>query len=90
MRLLNLDDSGRLGLTGPINRDVPEYAILSHTWGPDGEEVAYEDMVNGSGKDKPGYTKLRFAQSKYSVAAYDTHGLKLAALYRSTTVDNAP
>jgi hypothetical protein len=62
MRLLKLDDSGRLSLTGPFHRDIPEYAILSHTWAPDGEEheVTYEDMVKDAGKDKPGYDKLQF------------------------------
>jgi hypothetical protein len=40
-----LDDSGRLSLTGPFNQDIPEYAILSHTWGLDGEEVTYEDST---------------------------------------------
>jgi hypothetical protein len=60
MRLLKLDDSGGLCLIGPLNRDIPEYAILSHTWGADGEEVTYEDMIKGTGKDKPGYTKIKF------------------------------
>jgi len=60
MRLLKLDDSGMLSLIGPLNRDIPEYAILSHTWGPGGEEVTYEDMIKGTGKDKPGYAKLQF------------------------------
>jgi Heterokaryon incompatibility protein (HET) len=60
MRLLTLDDGGRLSLTGPFNQDIPEYAILSHTWGPDGEEVTYEDMMKGTGNDKPGYKKLQF------------------------------
>jgi Heterokaryon incompatibility protein (HET) len=60
MRLLKLDDSGSICLIGPLNRDIPEYAILSHTWGADGEEVTYEDMIKGSGKEKLGYTKLKF------------------------------
>jgi len=41
-------------------RDVPHYAILSHTWGE--EEVTYQDMVNKRGLDeisrKQGYPKL--------------------------------
>ncbi|KAF4337494.1 beta transducin [Fusarium beomiforme] len=32
------------------------YAILSHTWGDD--EVTFEDMMQGRGKDKKGYTKV--------------------------------
>tara|TARA_R110002003_G_scaffold699_2_gene21082 strand:- start:2349 stop:3077 length:729 start_codon:yes stop_codon:yes gene_type:complete len=36
------------------------YAILSHTWGADGEEVTFEDLANGTGKAKPGYRKIKF------------------------------
>jgi hypothetical protein len=36
-------------LIGPLNRDIPEYAILSHTWEAEGEEVTYED-IKGVGK----------------------------------------
>jgi hypothetical protein len=71
LRLLKLDDSGRLTLIGPLNRDIPEYAILSHTWGADGEEVTYEDMIKGVRKDKPGYSKL-----KYCAEQAFRHGLR--------------
>ena len=60
MRLLKFDDSGGFSLIGPLNRDIPEYAILSHTWGADGEEVTHEDLMNGTGKGKPGYSKIKF------------------------------
>lgn len=60
MRLLELDDSGRLSLMPPASRNVPKYAILSHTWGADGEEFTHEDMIKGTGQDKCGYRKLKF------------------------------
>jgi hypothetical protein len=34
------------------------YAILSHTWGKDSDEVTFEDMKAGMPKDKVGYEKL--------------------------------
>ena len=40
--------------------DIPQYAILLHTWGADGEEVSYKDFVDGIGKHKSGYSKLVF------------------------------
>jgi hypothetical protein len=40
--------------------NIPQYAILSHTWGADGEEVTFKDVMEGSGKDKAGYDKIRF------------------------------
>jgi Heterokaryon incompatibility protein (HET) len=41
-----------------LGSDVPPYAILSHTWDPD-EEVSYEEMINGSGKQKAGLLKIK-------------------------------
>jgi hypothetical protein len=35
---------------------VPYYAILSHTWGE--EEVSFDEMQDGKGKDKAGYKKI--------------------------------
>ncbi|PQE19017.1 hypothetical protein CJF31_00011382 [Rutstroemia sp. NJR-2017a BVV2] len=61
MRLLH-SETGRLTLTKDFTGDdqIPPYAILSHTWGLDDEEVTFEDMVNGTGEVKPGYEKIRF------------------------------
>src|ERR1700722_5501352 len=61
MRLLERKPNGKLVLTEHNTKDIPPYAILSHTWAEDNsEEVAYEDMIKGAGKDKPGYTKIKF------------------------------
>ena len=59
MRLLECEN-GKFSLTKDLNRDIPQYAILSHTWGPDEEEVTYRDLVDGTGVGKVGYEKLRF------------------------------
>ena len=50
----------RKGSEMPIDDDIPQYAILSHTWGADTDEVTFGDMTNGTGKNKPGYEKIRF------------------------------
>jgi len=60
MRLLKLDSPGKLSLTKDLLDDIPPYAILSHTWGADEDEVTFSDLENGSGKSKAGYAKLRF------------------------------
>ena len=39
---------------------IPPYAILSHTWGRDDDEVTFKDLTSGTGKNKPGYDKIRF------------------------------
>ncbi|KAM0147375.1 hypothetical protein ACHAPG_010616 [Botrytis cinerea] len=62
MRLLQYSDTGRFTLTKDFIGDdqIPPYAILSHTWGPNNEEVTFENILNGTGEVKPGYEKIRF------------------------------
>ena len=62
MRLLLCSDTGEFSFNKDLVGDdtIPPYAILSHTWGADAEEVTFEDITNGTGKDKPGYEKIRF------------------------------
>jgi hypothetical protein len=61
MRLLECDNAGEFSLTRDlVGDDVPQYAILSHTWGADTEEVTFEDLMSGVDKDKTGYNKIRF------------------------------
>jgi len=50
MRLLKFDTLGELVLTEDLVRDIPCYAILSHTWGADGDETTFKDLENGSSK----------------------------------------
>ncbi|RFU28189.1 hypothetical protein B7463_g8127, partial [Scytalidium lignicola] len=62
MRLLQRSNTGEFSLTKDLVGDdiIPPYAILSHTWGVDAEEVTFEDLTSGTGKDKLGYEKIRF------------------------------
>ena len=60
MRLLQVDENGEFSLTDDIINNIPPYAILSHTWGEDHEEVNFKDLVIGPRKTKSGYKKLRF------------------------------
>lgn len=41
-------------------KDIPGYAILSHTWGTDGEEITYKEFLEGQDKRKSGYCKITF------------------------------
>ena len=60
MRLLKLDSHGAVSLTEEYVDDAPPYAILSHTWGRDKDEVTFNDLEKGSGTSKAGYAKLQF------------------------------
>jgi hypothetical protein len=73
MRLLQLDDNGECSLVERVGSDIPRYAILSHAWGGDGDEVTFQDLMNGRGKDKPGYLKVRFCTEQAA-----TNGLRFS------------
>jgi hypothetical protein len=55
MPLLKFDDNRELCLIWYHSGGIPEYAILSHTWGADGaeDEVTFQDLTNGYAKLTP-------------------------------------
>ncbi|KAI1264131.1 hypothetical protein F5Y18DRAFT_85247 [Xylariaceae sp. FL1019] len=66
MRLLKIDSSGQLSITKDLVADqIPPYAILSHTWGADEDEVTFQDFNDLSMekvRSKLGYRKLCFCR----------------------------
>jgi hypothetical protein len=61
MRLLERNNGDEFSLTKDfIDDDIPKYAILSHTWGADTEEVNFRDPMDRTSKSKAGYNKIRF------------------------------
>ncbi|KAH5983399.1 hypothetical protein HBI84_247440 [Parastagonospora nodorum] len=71
MRLLHFDQSGRLCLTKDLSEDELSsypYAILSHTWGTDDEEMTFTDLTQGTRHTEVKYEKLRFCGKQ---AAHD-------------------
>jgi hypothetical protein len=75
MRLLQ-GEAGSFSFKEFRDDEVPPYAILSHTWLPkkkkggkeawdeeeeeEEQEPTYEDLMDGTGKNKPGYKKIQF------------------------------
>jgi ankyrin repeat protein len=67
MRLLRVEDDGSFSLVEYLGSDgIPAYAILSHTWGPDHEEVNFRDLSElvHTTTAKVGYQKLTFCASQ--------------------------
>jgi hypothetical protein len=60
MRLLSTNADGGFSLTSFTGNNIPSYAILSHTWGPDDQEVTFQDMCNATRSTKNGYRKIQF------------------------------
>ncbi|RMZ80954.1 hypothetical protein DV738_g2498, partial [Chaetothyriales sp. CBS 135597] len=66
MRLLTFDERGMLKHTKDLITDIPPYAILSHRWGADEDEILFDDVAKGIDTSKAGYAKVKFCaeQSK--------------------------
>ena len=60
MRLLKYGENEDLSIDEFDEDTKPPYAILSHRWGAEADEVTFEDVVGNRGKNKPGYAKIRF------------------------------
>jgi hypothetical protein len=60
MRLLQRSDTGEITLTRDLHNALPPYAILSHSWAPDVEELTFQDITSGLDVEKAGYKKIRF------------------------------
>ena len=61
MRLLKCGPGGEVSLTKDLVDDVPAYAILSHTWGADEDEVVFDDFEKRRVTSRVGgYRKLQF------------------------------
>ncbi|KAL7947581.1 hypothetical protein V8C42DRAFT_363918 [Trichoderma barbatum] len=54
MRLLRVNGN-RLVCTKDLIKEHPPYAILSHTWGEEDDEVTFNDIVAGQGSHKLGW-----------------------------------
>lgn len=55
MRLINTDT---LKLEEFVGNKIPDYAILSHTWGSSEEEVTFNDFNSKIRKKKVGFEKI--------------------------------
>lgn len=69
MRLLERQANGSVRLTDDLlDRDVSQcpYAILSHRWGHTKDEVTFEDIREGRGREKAGYGKIEFCAEQAS------------------------
>ncbi|KAK0730907.1 heterokaryon incompatibility protein-domain-containing protein [Lasiosphaeris hirsuta] len=67
MRLLNVH-SGAIKLI-MADKDIPPYAVLSHRWGSDDDEVSYEDWQTPpesftTVSSKPGYRKIYYCRKQ--------------------------
>ena len=82
MRLLN---SKTLQLEAFTDREIPRYAILSHTWGS--EEVLFEDIGHKAAELKAGYVKIRFACASAAVDGYSHVWVDTCCIDKSSSAE---
>jgi hypothetical protein len=86
MRLVKIEEHGKLSLI-EYNQDIPRYAILSHTWGQDGEEVTIKDFIAGTGKNKAGYRKVEFCQERSEVDGISHFWIDTCSIDRTSSAE---
>jgi hypothetical protein len=84
MRLLNAKTLELVEFFNNPQR-IPEYAILSHTWGSD--EVSLEDMRNDTAENKAGYQKIRFACQQAIRDGYDFAWVDTCCIQKSSSAE---
>jgi hypothetical protein len=64
MRLLEDRGDYNLSLVEYTDVHIPPYAILSHTWGADSDEVSFKDIIEGTSRNKDSYKKIEFCREQ--------------------------
>ena len=67
MRLIKAEEQGHMSLVEYNVEGTPRYAVLSHTWGANDEEVTYKDFTEGTGGRKAGWKKIAFCRKQAAV-----------------------
>jgi hypothetical protein len=85
MRLLERNNNGEFSLTEDFGDEIPRYAILSHTWGA--EEVTFRDLMDGTGKCKAGYGKIRFCGERAKCDSLQYFWVDTCCIDKSNSVE---
>ncbi|KAF2623299.1 kinesin light chain 1 [Macroventuria anomochaeta] len=84
MRLLKHLPGGGFGLVSFSDDDPPPYVIFSHTW-IEGQEVTYNELVAGTGKEKTGYDKIRFCGERAAEDGFGYFWVDTCCINKSTS-----
>jgi Heterokaryon incompatibility protein (HET) len=87
MRLMRVNENGEFSLTDDLIDNIPRYAILSHTWGEDHEEVSFKDLTSGPRKTKSGYKKLRFCAQQITHDGLQYFWIDTCCIDKSNSVE---
>jgi hypothetical protein len=86
MRLLKRSSHGGFDLVSFDSDKTPPYAILSHTW-TEGQEITYDELLAGLGKDKTGYEKIRFCGDQAAADGLEFFWVDTCCIKKSDIVE---
>jgi hypothetical protein len=86
MRLLQINGDGDLSLVEYFGSDIPRYAILSHTWGADDDEISFKDVKKNRARSKHGVLTMMKSHSRMSRRT--AQGANLPVTTKSAFVEN--
>ena len=86
MRLLQIEE-GNFSLVERTGNSIPPYAILSHTWGADKDEVTFRDLVDSTGGTKVGYNKIRFCAKQAAKDDLDYFWVDTCCIDKSSSAE---
>ncbi|KAF2706144.1 kinesin light chain 1 [Pleomassaria siparia CBS 279.74] len=84
MRLVKHSPHGDFQLVSFNDDEIPPYAILSHTWTED-QEVTYNELMAGTGKEKTGYAKIRFCSERAAADGLEYFWVDTCCIDKSTS-----
>ncbi|RYP75129.1 hypothetical protein DL771_002590 [Monosporascus sp. 5C6A] len=87
MRLLQRQCDGSVTLTKDLTGNLPPYAILSHTWGDDDQEVNFDDVTKGVGQHKDGYRKIEFCAKQASADSLQYFWVDSCCINKSSSAE---
>lgn len=89
MRLLKAStvasEAQQLELVEFVGREVPGYAILSHTWGED--EVLYEDVATLSARKRKAFPKVKYAAEQTRKDGLDFIWIDTCCINKSSSAE---
>jgi hypothetical protein len=87
MRLLKHIKDGGVELTECPPEHIPAYAILSHTWGTEEQEVTLRDFQQGKWQQKPGSQKIEFCRKQAAADKLDYFWVDTCCIDKSSSAE---
>jgi hypothetical protein len=87
MRLLQRQGNDSFRLVYRVDEQIPPYAILSHTWGSEEDEVTFKDVVDGTYKKRKGYRKLQFCAKQVAEDGLDFFWIDTCCIDKSSSAE---